>query len=181
MSWTIAWMVVLLAALSCQKEAEEMKIINFYKSITNLHMVKGETSIIVVEVEKRFDDKVSILLSSSLDASNVVSMKLPTTLTFNQEITSFPLEIEAKLPGVVVVSLNITTEDPSVVIRTGEASHNSLFYRIRVGKFYSAQLLSHLIGWIYVIIWNISSYPQLIKNFRRGSIVGVHLDYLCKI
>ena len=30
------------------------------------------------------------------------------------------------------------------------------------------------------MVWNISSYPQLIKNFKRRSIVGVHLDYLCK-
>lgn len=58
---------------------------------------------------------------------------------------------------------------------------DDLIHRIRVGKYKSAEYLSSILGWIYVLVWNVSSYPQLIKNFRRRSIVGVHLDYLSKI
>ena len=176
MPWVIIWMVVLSATVSCQAD---VKILNFYQKDTNLHLVNGEISKVEVDVVKEnFDDNVSVLLQASLDVSNVVVLTIPTSLKLTHKTTTFPIEIEGKLPGVVVLSLNITTEDHSVDIRT--PSHNGLLYRIRVGKFYYAQVLSQFIGWIYVIVWNISSYPQLIKNFRRGSVVGIHLDYLSK-
>ena len=177
MSWITIWIVALFATASCHQEG--VKILNFYQRDANLHMVKGEISTVVVDVVKEnFDDNVSVLLHASLDVSNVVVLTIPTSWTLSQKTTSFPIEIEGKLPGVVVLSLNITTEDQAVQIRT--PTQNALLYRIRIGKFYYAQLLSQLIGWIYVIVWNISSYPQLIKNFRRRSVVGIHLDYLSK-
>ena len=39
------------------------------------------------------------------------------------------------------------------------------------------KLVSTLIGWLYIFLWSISFYPQLILNYRRKAVTGLALDY----
>lgn len=40
-----------------------------------------------------------------------------------------------------------------------------------------ANVLSRLLGWSYVLCWGVSSYPQIITNYRRKAVTGLALDY----
>ncbi|KAL0638229.1 hypothetical protein Q9L58_002683 [Maublancomyces gigas] len=40
-----------------------------------------------------------------------------------------------------------------------------------------ANTISRLLGWSYVFCWGVSSYPQLITNYRRKAVTGLALDY----
>lgn len=38
--------------------------------------------------------------------------------------------------------------------------------------------ISTIIGWIYILAWSVSFYPQLILNYKRKSVTGLSLDFL---
>ncbi|KAI9302086.1 PQ loop repeat-domain-containing protein [Cunninghamella echinulata] len=40
-------------------------------------------------------------------------------------------------------------------------------------------ILSELLGWTYFTAWSFSLYPQLLLNWKRKSVSGLSLDYLC--
>ena len=175
----MTWLIGLVFILTQVRLAEQSSLkVKFAQASTNSQVVIGETSTVTVNVicDDCSDSKsISVHLNAKLDVANIVDLVIPTALTLKSSTTSLPISFTGKVPGVVVVSLLIRTQDESVKMT------NDLIHRIRVGKYKSAEYLSSILGWIYVLVWNVSSYPQLIKNFRRKSIVGVHLDYLCKI
>ena len=39
-------------------------------------------------------------------------------------------------------------------------------------------LLGQMIGWIYFFSWSTSPYPQVFKNWKRKSVVGLNLDFV---
>ena len=39
-------------------------------------------------------------------------------------------------------------------------------------------LLGQIIGWIYFFSWSTSPYPQVFKNWKRKSVVGLNLDFV---
>jgi len=169
--------IIGLVIISTQLSFTEQSSLRFALDATSSQVVIGETSIVTVDVmcdECSVSKSISVRLNAKLDVDNIVELAIPTALTLRSSTTSFPISITGKIPGVVVVSLFIRTQDESVNI----GMTDDLIHRIRVGKYKSAEYLSSILGWIYVLVWNVSSYPQLIKNFRRRSIVGVHLDYL---
>ena len=171
-------MLVFISTQVRLAEQSSLKVKFAEGASTNSQVVIGETSTVTVNVicDECSDSKsISVHLNAKLDVANIVDLVIPTALTLKSSTTSLPISFTGKVPGVVVVSLLIRTQDESVKMT------NDLIHRIRVGKYKSAEYLSSILGWIYVLVWNVSSYPQLIKNFRRKSIVGVHLDYLCKI
>ena len=175
MTW---FMLVFISTQVRLAEQSSLKVKFAEGASTNSQVVIGETSTVTVNVicDDCSDSKsISVHLNAKLDVANIVDLVIPTALTLKSSTTSLPISFTGKVPGVVVVSLLMRTQDESVKMT------NDLIHRIRVGKYKSAEYLSSILGWIYVLVWNVSSYPQLIKNFRRKSIVGVHLDYLCKI
>ncbi len=38
--------------------------------------------------------------------------------------------------------------------------------------------LSHVLGWIYTLAWSLSFYPQVIRNFRHKTTLGLSTDYV---
>ena len=38
--------------------------------------------------------------------------------------------------------------------------------------------LGIVIGWCYFIFWSVVYYPQIYKNYKRQSVVGLSFDYL---
>ncbi|XP_011651580.1 cystinosin homolog isoform X1 [Cucumis sativus] len=42
----------------------------------------------------------------------------------------------------------------------------------------SMEILYGVLGWISILCWALASYPQVILNFRRKSVVGLSFDYL---
>jgi cystinosin len=39
-------------------------------------------------------------------------------------------------------------------------------------------LLSQIIGWIYFLSWSLSFYQQVVKNWKRKSVVGLDFDFV---
>jgi cystinosin len=39
-------------------------------------------------------------------------------------------------------------------------------------------VFSSVIGWLYFVAWSVSFYPQVIENYWRRSVVGLHFDYV---
>ena len=39
-------------------------------------------------------------------------------------------------------------------------------------------LLGQIIGWIYFFSWSISPYPQVFKNWKKKSVVGLNFDFV---
>ena len=37
---------------------------------------------------------------------------------------------------------------------------------------------SNVIGWVYFSAWSISFWPQILQNFRRGTVAGLSFDFL---
>ncbi|XP_038884268.1 cystinosin homolog isoform X4 [Benincasa hispida] len=42
----------------------------------------------------------------------------------------------------------------------------------------SMEIIYQVLGWISIICWALASYPQVILNFRRKSVVGLSFDYV---
>lgn len=38
--------------------------------------------------------------------------------------------------------------------------------------------ISTFIGWVYILLWSVSFYPQFILNYRRRAVTGLALDYV---
>ncbi len=79
--------------------------------------------------------------------------------------SSFSFRVRGVRPGVVTVVVNTTCIHP------GKAQlhipHGMLFVRITVSRSSGLHVLSAIFGWIYVVAWNISFYPQVLNNFSR--------------
>ncbi len=52
------------------------------------------------------------------------------------------------------------------------------FLLIDIARSKTLNVFIQLVGWIYFFAWSISFYPQIILNFRRGSVVGLNFDFL---
>uniref|UniRef100_A0A7S3EDW9 Cystinosin n=1 Tax=Rhodosorus marinus TaxID=101924 RepID=A0A7S3EDW9_9RHOD len=39
--------------------------------------------------------------------------------------------------------------------------------------------VSWAIGWLYFLSWSVSFYPQVVTNYRRRSVQGLSLDFVC--
>ncbi|CAL4067522.1 unnamed protein product, partial [Meganyctiphanes norvegica] len=51
---------------------------------------------------------------------------------------------------------------------------------IRVSVYHTATLdyISDIVGWMYLVAWSVSFYPQTYSNWKRKSVIGLHFDFL---
>lgn len=42
----------------------------------------------------------------------------------------------------------------------------------------SLQIVSHVVGWLYVISWGVANYPTIISNIQLKSVQGISIDYI---
>ena len=52
------------------------------------------------------------------------------------------------------------------------------YIQFTVQRSNSLDLLGQIIGWIYFFSWSTSPYPQVFKNWKRKSVVGLNLDFV---
>lgn len=51
-------------------------------------------------------------------------------------------------------------------------------FSVNVCKSKILDIVSQLIGWIFIISWGSSFYPQLYSNYERKCVIGLNFDYL---
>ncbi|GAA53469.1 Cystinosin [Clonorchis sinensis] len=83
------------------------------------------------------------------------------------------VQIVAAHPGRVYLGLNKTegsTEIPNL---------DRVVCDVLVMHLQWLDVLQTVVGWMYFIAWTVSFYPQVYLNWRRKSVVGLNLDFLC--
>ncbi|XP_010609681.1 cystinosin isoform X3 [Fukomys damarensis] len=133
----------------------------------------------VVKLENGSSANVSITLGKPLNATLVITFEI-TFQSKNSTILELPDEVVVP-PGVTESSFQVTSQNVGQVTaylhrnHSNQTSSRILFFVIRSNII---SIINQVIGWIYFMAWSISFYPQVIKNWRRKSVVGLSFDFL---
>ncbi|XP_005399778.2 PREDICTED: cystinosin isoform X2 [Chinchilla lanigera] len=149
------------------------------KLIENCESTVSLTVPPVVKLENGSSANISITLGQPLNETLVITLEI-TFQSKNSTILELPNEVVVP-PGVTQSSFQVTSQNVGqVTVRlhrnhSNQTSSRILFFVIR-SKIIS--IINQVIGWIYFLAWSISFYPQVIKNWRRKSVVGLSFDFL---
>ncbi|KAM4821828.1 cystinosin [Urocitellus parryii] len=133
----------------------------------------------VVKLENGSSTNVSITLGQPLNATLVITFEI-TFHSKNITILELPDEVEVP-PGVTNSSFQVTSQNVGQVTVYLHGNHsNATSPRIRflVIRSNTISIINQVIGWIYFVAWSISFYPQVIKNWRRKSVIGLSFDFV---
>ncbi len=163
----LVFVMMLLPSITlCQAETDKMWL-SFSERQKEIQIVHGEETEIIVDVKRQVPlSNLKLNISIILNSPNIV--KLGTSrncqITLSHE-SSFPLKLEGKNPGVTEMLVHISFADKDL----GSVKWNGtdLHYIIAVGHSKSVLYLITALGWFYVFVWNLSFYPQVMKNFKR--------------
>lgn len=141
-----------------------------------VNLVTGEESQVSIDVLRklRFNQTVKLSLTFETDDTNIIEMKKLVTVNLFHG-SSFDIKIKGLTAGVVTVTARATSDDVSLQVGN---SGDALRFTITVGHSRAVHYVCIVFGWLYVILWNLSFYPQVIDNFRRRCVIGMHFDYL---
>ena len=105
--------------ISFAQESLQKKL-QFTQRSTYAHITSGETTILMVDVVNQdfeSNGSTTVQIKANFDVSDVVTLTLPPFLQLEQAKVAFPLKIKGKIPGVVALSLSISSLNDSTVIR----------------------------------------------------------------
>ena len=124
----------------------------------------------------------------NFDISNEKSLKQSTKIAFNttkigiisidssnilitKNLTQFFILFTSKEVGKSTVSLveNSTLKQLDL---------KNAYIQFTVQHSNILDLLSQIIGWIYFLSWSLSFYQQVVKNWKRKSVVGLDFDFV---
>ncbi|XP_074640761.1 cystinosin-like isoform X1 [Tubulanus polymorphus] len=54
---------------------------------------------------------------------------------------------------------------------------SAVFMIIEIIYSRAVNTINDVFGWVYVIAWSASSYPQIVENYQRKSVIGLSFDY----
>ncbi|XP_077021680.1 cystinosin [Tamandua tetradactyla] len=133
----------------------------------------------VVKLENGSSTNVSITLRHPLNATLVITFEI-TFHSKNITILELPDEVVVP-PGVTDASFQVTSQNVGQVTIYLHGNHSQQpGPRIRFLVIHSSivSIINQVIGWIYFVAWSISFYPQVIKNWRRKSVIGLSFDFV---
>nr|XP_012634771.1 cystinosin isoform X2 [Microcebus murinus] len=133
----------------------------------------------VVKLEKGSSANVSIALGQPLNTTLVITFEI-TFASKNITILELPDEVLVP-PGVTDSSFQVTSRNVGQVTIYLHGNHsNQTGPRIRFLVIHSSvvSIINQVIGWIYFVAWSVSFYPQVIKNWRRKSVIGLSFDFV---
>ncbi|XP_047402304.1 cystinosin isoform X2 [Sciurus carolinensis] len=133
----------------------------------------------VVKLENGSSTNVSVTLGYPLNTTLVITFEI-TFRSKNVTILELPDEVVVP-PGVTNSSFYVTSQNVGQVTVYLHGNHsNETSPRIRFLVIHSniVSIINQVIGWIYFVAWSISFYPQVIKNWRRKSVIGLSFDFV---
>ncbi|XP_075850333.1 cystinosin isoform X2 [Microcebus murinus] len=133
----------------------------------------------VVKLEKGSSANVSIALGQPLNTTLVITFEI-TFASKNITILELPDKVLVP-PGVTDSSFQVTSRNVGQVTIYLHGNHsNQTGPRIRFLVIHSSvvSIINQVIGWIYFVAWSVSFYPQVIKNWRRKSVIGLSFDFV---
>lgn len=148
--------------------------------IAGIETVIGEISISTKEVFIRTND----VAKFNVTVRNVSSSGVQISLIAQHE------DIVSVLPRKLLLrSFNETYEfvimgrtaghsDVSAISNDTSIDLTDIYLITTVCNSYVVDILSKIAGWIYIISWGSSFYPQIYSNLKRKSVVGLNFDYV---
>ncbi|XP_004716219.2 cystinosin [Echinops telfairi] len=133
----------------------------------------------VVRLENGSSTNVTITLQHPLNATLVITFEI-TYRSKNITILELPQEVVVP-PRAANSSFQVTSQNVGQVTVYLHRNHsNQTGPRIRFLVVHSnvVGIINQVIGWIYFVAWSISFYPQVFKNWRRRSVVGLSFDFV---
>ncbi|XP_018011970.1 cystinosin homolog isoform X1 [Hyalella azteca] len=122
-----------------------------------------ETITLLFYGSKQSDTNLTFSFSESGILEEIPSKTVPAGLNDSLYIVLKPRNV-----GHTVVFINSTD-----MIDLSEA-----YARVSISHTDTLDYVSDVIGWLYFVAWSISFYPQVILNFKRRSVIGLHFDFL---
>ncbi|XP_006863329.1 PREDICTED: cystinosin isoform X2 [Chrysochloris asiatica] len=133
----------------------------------------------IVKLENGSSTSVSVALQHPLNATLVITFEI-TFRSKNITILELPDEVVVP-PGATNSSFQVTSQNVGqVTIYLHRNNSNQTGPRIRFLVVHSnvISIIDQVVGWIYFVAWSISFYPQVFKNWRRKSVVGLSFDFV---
>ncbi|KAL7638765.1 UNVERIFIED_CONTAM: hypothetical protein RMT77_010298 [Armadillidium vulgare] len=94
----------------------------------------------------------------------------PNSSFYALEDSSLSITFVTLKEGIITLTVNAT---PSGIVNTQEA-----FTQVSVKIHEWIDTFSDVMGWMYTIAWDISFLPQIVHNWKRKSVIGLHFDFL---
>ncbi|KAM5215412.1 cystinosin isoform 2-T2 [Hipposideros larvatus] len=132
-----------------------------------------------VKLENGSSANISISLEHPLNTTLVITFEI-TFRSKNITILELPDEVVVP-PRVTDSSFQVTSQNVGQMTAFLHVNHsNQTSPRIRFLVIHSSvvSIINKVIGWIYFAAWSVSFYPQVIKNWRRKSVVGLSFDFV---
>uniref|UniRef100_G1SU94 Cystinosin n=1 Tax=Oryctolagus cuniculus TaxID=9986 RepID=G1SU94_RABIT len=133
----------------------------------------------VVKLENGSSTNVSVTLGHPLNTSLVITLEV-TFRSKNVTILELPDEVVVP-PRETNSTFQVTSQNVGQVTvylhqnNSNQTGPRILFSVIRSN---TISIVNQVIGWIYFVAWSVSFYPQVIKNWRRKSVVGLSFDFV---
>ncbi|XP_004684823.2 PREDICTED: cystinosin isoform X1 [Condylura cristata] len=132
-----------------------------------------------VKLENGSSTNISIALQHPLNETLVITFEI-TFRSKNVTILELPDEVVVP-PGMTDSSFQVTSQNVGQVTVYLHGNHsNQTSSRIIFLVVHSniVSIINQVIGWIYFVAWSVSFYPQVIKNWRRKSVIGLSFDFV---
>ncbi|KAF6298340.1 cystinosin, lysosomal cystine transporter [Rhinolophus ferrumequinum] len=150
-----------------------LKLIEKCESVINLTVPP------TVKLENGSSENISISLQHPLNATLVITFEI-TFRSKNITILELPEEVVVP-PRVTNSSFQVTSRNVGQITVFLHGNHsNQTGPRIRFLVIHNTviSVINQVIGWIYFAAWSVSFYPQVIKNWKRKSVVGLSFDFV---
>jgi len=151
--------------------------IYFDEQSVTLGVGKQQFVDLVLKVQLQNDAAVQIRYYDSGDITNSSGGIL-------HQISDFVLKANFNKTQVKAVPLKaLAVGEVTVILKTSSlelsqvSNFNHTFVVVDVLRSDTLKILSTIIGWLYVVCWGVSYYPQLYLNLRAWSVGGFSIDY----
>ena len=150
--------------------AHSLSYCNFKLSSENLLLELKEESTIDLEVTcfNETTDDYNTVLEFLIQNKDVVYVQ-PPILILNPVNSTERIFIEGGSAGhteVAIAAVDSTVKFKPLYIIVNVFKHNYL------------DILSQIFGWIYILSWGTSYYPQIYLNYKRKSVIGLNFDFV---
>ncbi|XP_037347375.1 cystinosin isoform X2 [Talpa occidentalis] len=132
-----------------------------------------------VKLENGSSTNISIALQHPLNETLVITFEV-TFRSKNVTILELPDEVVVP-PGMINSSFQVTSRNVgqvTVYLHGNHSNQTSSRIIFLVAHSNLISIINQVIGWIYFVAWSVSFYPQVIKNWRRKSVVGLSFDFV---
>lgn len=149
--------------------AQSISYCNFTLSTKNLLLELEQEHSVDLEVTCLNEtDEYNTILEFLIQNKDIVNVE-PPILLVDPVNSTHQFFIEAASAGHTEVV--ISSADDTVKFKP-------LYLIVNVFKRHYLDILSKIFGWIYILSWGASYYPQIFLNYKRKSVIGLNFDFV---